>query len=287
MPAQVEAAPDCAELGLRRTENEPAGPGLVDCTQAHQARLERHVNHCIIQTVVHTAALSRGQGAYLGVGVDDSLAARPVAPPTNDLAVDHNHRAHRHLAFRCGGRGLGQRHAHKVNVLRVWPAHGAVHPLIIDGAGTAGYNAQRVMSTDFTRCEGCGIFFANPGEVHTHCPKCRHEEPPPTSPREILRLLKNTLRDSQSRGEFLTVDELSQRTNVPGNKIWEYIHTGQIDTASFDDPAVRAFVARRQLERMRTTHPLDPHAETPGKPDERPARREGGFHLKKDDDRDS
>jgi len=142
------------------------------------------------------------------------------------------------------------------------------------------------MSSDFTKCEGCGIFFANPGDVQTHCPKCRHEEPPPTSPREVLRLLKNTLRDSQAHGEFLKVEELSTRTGVPSEKIWEFIHTGQIDTASFDDPAVRAYVARRQMERMRT-HPLDPHAETPGKPDERPARREGGFHLKKDNDRGS
>jgi hypothetical protein len=139
------------------------------------------------------------------------------------------------------------------------------------------------MAIEFTRCETCGIIFPNEDGKYTQCPKCRKEETQGTSIHDLLRLLKNAIRDTQSRGVFLTVAELSKLTNIEEDTIWHFIHSGEIDTASFSDPEVRSFIARRKKELMKSTLKTPSDVET--KPDE-PSRPKSGFHLRTKDDPD-
>ena len=139
------------------------------------------------------------------------------------------------------------------------------------------------MAIEFTRCETCGIIFPNEDGKYAQCPKCRKEESSSASIHDLLRLLKNSIRDTQSRGVFLTVTELSKLTNIEEDTIWHFIHTGEIDTASFSDPEVRSFIARKKKELMKST--LKAPADSEAKPEE-PSRPRSGFHLKSKDDPD-
>lgn len=136
------------------------------------------------------------------------------------------------------------------------------------------------MPIEFTRCEGCGIIFPNQDGKDSQCPKCRHEQAQHVSGRDLLRVLKNALRDAQSRGVFLNIRELSQLTEVDESCIWGFIHSGDIDTASLNDPEVRSFLARRKKELMKAS--AKP-AEAEPKLEEGTKRR-SGFHLHADDD---
>jgi hypothetical protein len=139
------------------------------------------------------------------------------------------------------------------------------------------------MAIEFTRCESCGIIFPNQDGKYSQCPKCRNEVGQSASIHDLLRLLKNAIRDTQSRGAFLTVTELSAVTGIEEEKIWHFIHSGEIDTASFNDPEVRNFVVRRKKELMKST--IKAPSDTEAKPEE-PARPKSGFHLKSKDDPD-
>jgi len=145
------------------------------------------------------------------------------------------------------------------------------------------------MAPDFSKCEQCGIIFLDPGNQNQLCPKCRDEEEvPEQSKRDVLRLLKNTIRDAQSRNVMLTVDDLSERTQIPAHIIWSFIQAGDIDTASFDDPQVKQFLARQRLERdhdlkqqVQKTFSKDPA----DKSDDKAGKERRGYHLKKTDDK--
>lgn len=139
------------------------------------------------------------------------------------------------------------------------------------------------MAIEFTRCESCGIIFPNQDGKYTQCSKCRNDVAQGASIHDLLRVLKNTIRDTQSRGAFLTVTELSKLTGIEEDKIWHFIHTGEIDTASFNDPDVRSFIVRRKKELMKST--LKAPAEAEPKPEEA-HRPRSGFHLKSKDDPD-
>jgi hypothetical protein len=136
------------------------------------------------------------------------------------------------------------------------------------------------MPIEFTRCESCGIIFPNQDGKETRCTKCRNEGTQSVSSRDLLRILKNALRDSQSRGAFLTIHDLAVQTEIDEERIWGFIHSGEIDTASFSDPEVRSFVARKKKELMKSS--VKP-AEQEQKPEEG-AKRKSGFHLRVDDD---
>jgi hypothetical protein len=139
--------------------------------------------------------------------------------------------------------------------------------------------------TEFTRCERCGIIFPRAAK-ESICPKCQElgEEEPAAETRgkhEILRDLKNIIRDAEARGVFLTVAELSERTEIEESTIWEYIQSGEIDTASFDDPQVREFIVRKrreQMKSMRSSRPPEPASRTP-------AEKLRGFHSRADDEK--
>ncbi len=138
------------------------------------------------------------------------------------------------------------------------------------------------MPIEFTRCESCGIIFPNEDGKHARCSKCRNEEAQSVSSRDLLRILKNAMRDSQSRGTFLTIHDLAQQTEIEEDRIWGFIHSGEIDTASFSDPEVRSFIARKKKELMKSSS--KPVEQEP-KPEEGSKRR-SGFHLRTDNDPD-
>ena len=141
------------------------------------------------------------------------------------------------------------------------------------------------MPTEFTKCEGCGIIFANSDSAQTLCPKCRHEESTAVTPRDILRQLRNVLRDAQISGAFLTVPELAEKANTTEEQIWRFIHDGEIDIASFNDPAVRDYLVRKQRERLKAMHPKasEPVKPAAGEKGGASGAKRGGFHLRGDD----
>lgn len=138
------------------------------------------------------------------------------------------------------------------------------------------------MPIEFTKCAQCGIIFANPNGTQTLCAKCRDEAPAFDSPRELLRFLKNTLRDAQAHGEFLTIPELAAKAEVTEDRIWTFIHAGEIDTAGFNDPQVREYIARRRKELMKNRQA---GSEQSPEPKEGGRAKPSGFHLKVEDDR--
>jgi hypothetical protein len=135
---------------------------------------------------------------------------------------------------------------------------------------------------EFIKCEQCSIIFPSQDSSQTLCPKCRKEESKVVSDRDMLRALKNTLRDAQTAGMYLTVAELSRKTDITEERIWRFIHAGEIDTASFNDPGVRDFVVKRQKERLKTSVQKP---EQQSKPDDKPKPKVSGFHLKIQDDK--
>jgi hypothetical protein len=138
------------------------------------------------------------------------------------------------------------------------------------------------MALEFTKCESCGIIFPNQDGTEKMCPKCRNEDASGMTVRDLLRILKNALRDAQGRGQFLTIHDLSTQTKIEEDKIWGFIHRGEIDTASFNDPEVRTFVARKKMEQLQSSvrkhdSPAEPGTGKAQKP-------HSGLHFRREDD---
>lgn len=106
------------------------------------------------------------------------------------------------------------------------------------------------MPLEFTKCEKCGKIFPAREVGATQCPACRGVSAE-LSDKDLLRQLKNTLRDVQSKGEFLDIPQLSAASKVEEDKIWHFINSGDISTASVDDPAVRDFLIRKKREQAK------------------------------------
>ena len=139
------------------------------------------------------------------------------------------------------------------------------------------------MTPEFIRCKGCGIIFQS-SEGAELCPKCVKSAESGHAfqdKKEMLRFLKNLLRDAQAAGEYLTVTELSTRTNIAESQIWTFIHSGEIDTASFDDPHVRDFLVRKRRELSQVKWKASSEAELKGGREKKPR----GFHSRLDDER--
>jgi hypothetical protein len=132
--------------------------------------------------------------------------------------------------------------------------------------------------SDFTACARCGKIFLNPGKTETLCPRCRGDEAVELSARDALRLVKNTLRDAQAAGALMTMPEVARATGVSEDRVWGFITSGEIDTASFDDPQVRDFVHKRRRELLKQGPGGAEEQSEPGKP-------RSGFHMRTDDER--
>lgn len=139
------------------------------------------------------------------------------------------------------------------------------------------------MVPDFSICNTCGIIFNNPDGVHQQCLKCRSEPSELDSQRDELRLLRNTIRDALAVGEYLTVPQLSEKTNVDAEQIWHFIRSGEIDTASFDDPSVRDFLVRKRREQDKLARQMQD--QSAGKSPASTKKKRSGFHLRADDDK--
>ncbi len=69
------------------------------------------------------------------------------------------------------------------------------------------------MALDFTKCESCGKIFPAKEDGQSICPACLGEDVELTD-KDMLRNLKNTLRDVQARGEFLNIPQLAVVSGV-------------------------------------------------------------------------
>lgn len=133
---------------------------------------------------------------------------------------------------------------------------------------------------EFIKCSECGKIFARQGE-ESLCRSCRHEDSGPRTEREMLRDLRNYLRDCQAQGVMLTIENLCADTNVTPEIVWHFIHTGDLDLARFDDPAVKNYLVQKRREQERKLQ--DRARELSTTPDSKPVSR--GFHLTDDERR--
>ena len=136
------------------------------------------------------------------------------------------------------------------------------------------------MPAEFLKCTECSIFFPRDEKGNDKCPKCRDEPYVPDSPRDRLRHLKNTLRDNAARGLMLTIPQLAEQSGLSDTVIWEFINSGQLDVASFNDPDVRDFVVKRKRERMRE---VQSRVAQPVSSEPEPTKKRSGFHKRIDD----
>ena len=135
---------------------------------------------------------------------------------------------------------------------------------------------------DFIRCTKCGKIFPVDQANSALCPSCREEAGEGRSDREQLRDLKNKIRDAHAKGVFFTIDELSELTDIPQDKIWSFIKKGEIDTAPFSDPAVQQYLVRRKLELMQATRKRDGDSGAETEKNQNPEKYLG-FHHKRDE----
>jgi hypothetical protein len=82
------------------------------------------------------------------------------------------------------------------------------------------------MSSEFTRCNSCGIIFHNPGHRDESCARCQPDWKPMLSDKDKLRLLKGILRDAQAAGQLLTIPQLAERSRIDYAEIWQFIQSG-------------------------------------------------------------
>jgi hypothetical protein len=138
------------------------------------------------------------------------------------------------------------------------------------------------MSPTFVKCEKCAKIFAKEGSGEDICPKCGDAASlEAADPGSNLRLLKNTIRDVQSRGELITIPQLVEITGIDEETVWKYISSGEIDTARFDDPMVREFMQRKRLEREHELRRKGLRGE-PEAHDSPAAPKPRGFHIRRD-----
>ena len=133
---------------------------------------------------------------------------------------------------------------------------------------------------DFSKCSTCGKIFKRESE-EKDCPSCRQEPAAPPSDKEYLRLVRNLIKDAMASGEMLTVPQIIEKTSVPESKVWHFIASGEIDTASFRDPEVQRFIQKQRLERLRKLGGDDDAKVA----DEPAAEKPRGFHTRDIDER--
>lgn len=137
------------------------------------------------------------------------------------------------------------------------------------------------MSPTFVKCEKCTKIFAKEGSGPDICPKCLdNSKDVPDDAVSQLRLLKNTIRDVQSRGEMITIPQLVEETGIEEETVWKYISSGEIDTAKFDDPEVREYMQRKRLEREQELRRKGLRGDLDSGPAENKPHR--GFHIRRD-----
>jgi hypothetical protein len=140
-----------------------------------------------------------------------------------------------------------------------------------------------IMSPNFVKCEKCTKIFAKEGSGPDICPKCSNTSSDvPEDTNSQLRLLKNTIRDCQARGEMMTIAQLVEFTGIDEDVVWRFISSGEIDTARFDDPMVQEFMQRKRLEREQELRRKGLRGDD-GPQEAGPRKPRGGFHIRRDE----
>jgi DNA-directed RNA polymerase subunit RPC12/RpoP len=103
----------------------------------------------------------------------------------------------------------------------------------------------------FAQCAKCGKAFKRTEPHQTLCSSCGKTVAGVATEDDMLVKCRNYLRDADIKGELVNVEEVAKGTNVPVEKVWDFIHDGLISTLSFDDPKVRAYLLKKEQERER------------------------------------
>jgi hypothetical protein len=144
--------------------------------------------------------------------------------------------------------------------------------------------AWLTMSPNFVKCEKCSKIFAKTEAGPDICPKCSDTvQELPDDPTSQLRLLKNTIRDSQARGEMMTIAQLAEATGLEEEVVWKFIADGEIDTARFDDPMVKEFMQRKRLEREQELRRKGLRGDEDSSSGAATRKPRGGFHIRRDE----
>ena len=138
------------------------------------------------------------------------------------------------------------------------------------------------MTADFSRCKKCNKIFAKTEASQVLCPACGGATKASGSKREQLYAVREVLKDAMAAGEFLTTPELAERCGVEQGVIWNMIRSGEIDTASFNDPGVRDYLVRKHREQQKQAQETKPKKEKPEGGTGH--KKSSGFHLKSKDD---
>ncbi|MNR23990.1 hypothetical protein D3C85_1410440 [compost metagenome] len=101
---------------FQRAIHHPRHPRMHDQTGAHAARLQRHIQRATRQSIVIHRLRGLANGDHFRVGTRVAGADRAIETATDDLAVLHQHRAHRHFAEGCALCGEEQRFAHEIAI---------------------------------------------------------------------------------------------------------------------------------------------------------------------------
>ena len=102
-----------AALGIARAINDAGKAGMEDRARTHGAGFERDEKLATGQTVIAQMARGIAQGDDFGMGGRIIFADGHVKAAPDDLAVVHDHGAHRHFTQALGGARLGNGFAHK------------------------------------------------------------------------------------------------------------------------------------------------------------------------------
>src|SRR5262249_23639756 len=104
---------DPTALGVGRAIIEPADAGERHRHRAHRARLERHIEIAVGESLGHERGRRLPDRQHLAMGGRTAIGERPVVRPRDHHAVAHDRAADRHLARRRGDARLFQRDIHE------------------------------------------------------------------------------------------------------------------------------------------------------------------------------
>jgi len=130
----------------------------------------------------------------------------------------------------------------------------------------------------FTPCAKCGKLFSAETPEQTLCATCRASASGSVTEAAALEKCRSYIRTLDAEGRLVTVSDVSEATGVPDDVVMRFIKEGLISTLSFNDPRVRAFLLKRERERLREmAEEQSQAAENRETPKEEPRGR--GFHI--------
>jgi len=105
-----------ATLGVVRPVDHARHPRLYNCTSAHRAGLQRHIERRVQQPIVPDLARGLPQYDNLGMRRWVAIADRAIPTARQHFLATHQHGPNRHFPRRRAGPGLLQRHLHEFQI---------------------------------------------------------------------------------------------------------------------------------------------------------------------------